>query len=127
MRSERLDASLLNPPAVFLLAAALALPAAAQATVGVTEIANKDGGPVTIFYSSSSEAQLLKRGPHVRGRAHGPEPGGRPLVAGAIQGSLRSAHRRGFLQLRRAIRGPSSNRPLHLRLITFRRQPCCWS
>ena len=63
MRSERLDASLLNPPAVFLLAAALALPAAAQAAVGVTEIANKDGGPVTVFYSTSSDAQPLKRGP----------------------------------------------------------------
>ena len=64
MGSERLDASLRNLPAVFLLAAALALPAAAQAAVGVTEIAGTDGsGPVTIFYSSSSEAQPLKRGP----------------------------------------------------------------
>src|SRR6266849_4738558 len=53
-----------NQPAVFLLAAALALPAAARAAVGVSEIAGKDGsGPVTIFYSSSSEAQPLKRGP----------------------------------------------------------------
>src|SRR5436190_19382913 len=59
MGSERLR----NPPAVFLLAAALALPAAAQAAVGVTEIAAKDGGPVTLFYHSSSEAQPLKRGP----------------------------------------------------------------
>src|SRR5882672_7573272 len=57
-------ASLRNPPAVFLLAAALALPAAAQAAVGVTEIAGKDGGgPVTVFYPSSAEAQPLKRGP----------------------------------------------------------------
>jgi len=64
MRSERLDASLRNRPAVFLLAAALALPAAAQAAVGVSEIAGKDGdGAVTIFYPSSSEAQPLKRGP----------------------------------------------------------------
>src|SRR5882762_2254141 len=65
MGSERLDASLRNLPAVFFLAAALALPAAAaQAAVGVTEIAGKDGsGPVTIFYPSSSEAQPLKRGP----------------------------------------------------------------
>src|SRR3989449_11700152 len=65
MGSERLDASLRNLPAVFLLAAALALPAAAaQAAVAVSEIAGKDGsGPVTIFYSSSSEAQPLKRGP----------------------------------------------------------------
>src|SRR2546425_10936069 len=64
MASERLDASLRNLPAVFLFAAALALPPAAQAAVGVSEIAGKDGsGPVTIFYSSSSEAQPLKRGP----------------------------------------------------------------
>ena len=63
MGSRRLDASLRNLPAVFLLAAALALPAAAQAAVGVTEIAAKDGGPVTLFYPSSSEAQPLKRGP----------------------------------------------------------------
>ena len=53
-----------NPPAVFLLAAALVLPAAAaQGAVGVTEIAAKDGGPVTVFYPSSGEAQPLKRGP----------------------------------------------------------------
>jgi len=64
MGSERLDASLRNLPAVFLLAAALALPAAAQAAVAVSEIAGKDGsGPVTIFYPSSGEAQPLKRGP----------------------------------------------------------------
>src|SRR5882672_527803 len=64
MGSERLDASLPNPPAVFLLAAAFALSAAAQAAVGVSEIAGKDGsGPVTIFYPSSGEAQPLKRGP----------------------------------------------------------------
>src|SRR3989441_2670542 len=64
MASERLDASLRNLPAVFLFAAALALPPAAQAAVGVSEIAGKDGsGPVTIFYPSSGEAQPLKRGP----------------------------------------------------------------
>jgi predicted dienelactone hydrolase len=64
MGSERLDASARNFPAVFLLAAALALPVAAQAAVGVTEIAGKDGSsPVTIFYPSSGEAQPLKRGP----------------------------------------------------------------
>jgi len=63
MGSERLSVSLRNPPAVFLLAVALALPAAAQAVVGVTEIAAKDGGPVTVFYPSSGEAQPLKRGP----------------------------------------------------------------
>src|SRR6267154_834069 len=59
MGSERLR----NPPAVFLLAAALALPAAAQASVGVTEIASKDGDPVTVFYPSSAEEKALKRGP----------------------------------------------------------------
>src|SRR5437879_4798069 len=59
----RLSPSLRNQPAAFLLAAALALPAAAQAAVGVTEIAGEDGGPVTVFYPSSAEAQLLKRGP----------------------------------------------------------------
>jgi predicted dienelactone hydrolase len=38
--------------------------AAAEAAVGVTEIAGKEGdGPVTVFYPSSSEAQTLKRGP----------------------------------------------------------------
>src|SRR5437879_11507599 len=63
MGSRRLDASLRNLPAVFLLAAALTLPAAAQAAVGVTEIAAEDGGPVTVFYSSGGEAQPLKRGP----------------------------------------------------------------
>lgn len=52
-----------NPPAVFLLAATLALPAAALGAVGVTEIAAKDGGAVTVFYPSSAEAQPLKRGP----------------------------------------------------------------
>jgi predicted dienelactone hydrolase len=47
-----------------LLAAALALPAAAHAAVGVTELAGKYGdGPVTVFYPSSSEARPLKRGP----------------------------------------------------------------
>jgi hypothetical protein len=46
MGSERLDASARNFPAVFLLAAA-------QAAVGVSEIAGNDGsGPVTIFYPS---------------------------------------------------------------------------
>ena len=47
MGFERLNASLPNPRAVFLLAAALALPAAA---VGVSEIAGKEGsGPVTVW------------------------------------------------------------------------------
>ena len=50
--------------AALLLAAALALPTAAQAAVGVTEIAGKgDGGPVTVFYPSSGEEKALKRGP----------------------------------------------------------------
>jgi hypothetical protein len=93
MGSERLDASLPNLPAVFLLAAALALPAAAQAAVGVSEIAGKDGsGSVTIFYSSSGEARPLKRGPFTlnfasqgaplrgngRGRPRGSGPCARP-------------------------------------------------
>jgi hypothetical protein len=49
----------------FLLVAALALlAAAAQASVGLTEIVGKDGdGPVTIYYPSSSESQPVKRGP----------------------------------------------------------------
>ena len=63
MGFERLNASLPNPPVVFLLAAALALPAAAQAAVGATEIASKDGDPVTVFYPSSAEEKALKRGP----------------------------------------------------------------
>ena len=55
----------LNPSSRnFLLAAALVLPAAVQAAVGVAEIAGKDGdGPVTVFYPSRSEARPLKRGP----------------------------------------------------------------
>jgi len=63
MGFERLNASLPNPRAAFLLAAALALPATAQAAVGVTEIASKDGDPVTVFYPSSAEEKPLKRGP----------------------------------------------------------------
>src|SRR2546430_6893294 len=63
MGSRRLDASLRNLPAVFLLAAALTLPAAAQAAVGVTEIGSKAGDPVTVFYPSSAEEKPLKRGP----------------------------------------------------------------
>jgi|SRR5882672_10676193 len=60
----RLSPSSRNTTAAFLLAAALALPAAAQAAVGATEIAGKDGsGSVTVFYPSSSEARPLKRGP----------------------------------------------------------------
>src|SRR5204863_4417048 len=58
-RTMRIIPSLRN----FLLAAALALPAAAQATVGVTEIASKAGDPVTVFYPSSAEEKPLKRGP----------------------------------------------------------------
>jgi len=48
-----------------LLAALLFfLCAAAQAAVGVTELAGIGGdGPVTVFYPSSSEAQPVKRGP----------------------------------------------------------------
>src|SRR5258705_22671 len=83
MGSERLSASLPNPPAVFLLAAALALSATVQASVGVSEIAAKDGsGPVTIFYSSSSEAQPLKRGPFTLNFASqgAPVPGNRRLI-----------------------------------------------
>ena len=63
MGFERLNASLPNPRVAFLLAAALALPATAQAAVGVTEIASKDGDPVTVFYPSSAEEKPLKRGP----------------------------------------------------------------
>jgi len=64
MGSGRLKPRLRNKAAVFLLAAALALPAAAPAAVGVTEIAGKDGSsPVTVFYPSSAEAQPLQRGP----------------------------------------------------------------
>ena len=49
----------------FLLAAAFTLCAAtANATVGLTEIAGKDGdGVVTVYYPSSSQAHALKRGP----------------------------------------------------------------
>src|SRR5207302_2454964 len=61
-RTMRLNPRLPNPLAVFLLAAAFALPAAAQAAVGVTEIASKAGDPVTVFYPSSAEEKALKRG-----------------------------------------------------------------
>src|SRR5258708_5546478 len=63
MDLKRLNASLRSRRAVFLPPAALALPAAVQATVGVTEIASKDGDPVTVFYPSSAEEKPLKRGP----------------------------------------------------------------
>jgi len=48
-----------------VLAAALVLVApVAQAAVGVTEIAGKDGdGPVTVYYPTRANAQPLKRGP----------------------------------------------------------------
>ena len=48
-----------------LFAAALALlSVAAQASVGVTQIAGKDeDGPVTVFYPSSGEAKEVRRGP----------------------------------------------------------------
>ncbi len=49
MGSEQLDASLRNLPAVFLLAPALALPSAAQAAVGLSEIAGKDGSAPVSF------------------------------------------------------------------------------
>ena len=61
MRSERLDPRLRNAAVFFV--AALALPAEGLAAVGVSEIAAKDGGPVTVFYLSSGEAQTMKRGP----------------------------------------------------------------
>src|SRR3979490_1119301 len=78
MGSERLR----NPPAVFLLAATLAVPAAAQAAVGVTEIASKAGDPVTVFYPSSAEEKALKRGPFTLNFAPqgAPVPGNRRLV-----------------------------------------------
>jgi predicted dienelactone hydrolase len=47
-----------------LLLALLLWVATAEAAVGLTEIAGKEGdGPVTVYYPSSSEAQTLKRGP----------------------------------------------------------------
>ena len=48
----------------FFVAAALALSsAAAQAAADLAEIAGKDGdGPVTVYSSSSGEAQPVKRG-----------------------------------------------------------------
>jgi predicted dienelactone hydrolase len=51
--------------ALFLVAAALALlSAVAQAGVGMTQIAGTEGdGPVTVFYPSSGEEKVVKRGP----------------------------------------------------------------
>jgi predicted dienelactone hydrolase len=65
-----------EPRLVFLLAAALVLPPAAQAAVGVTQIAGKDESvPVTIFYSTGAEERPLKRGPFTLNFA----PQGAPL------------------------------------------------
>lgn len=49
----------------FLLVVVLVVWAAtAEAAIGVTEVAGKDGdGPVTVFYPSSGDVQTLKRGP----------------------------------------------------------------
>src|SRR5262245_2534406 len=56
--ASRLRAFVLIPTLV------VALAARAEAAVGLTEIAGKDGdGPVTVYYPSSSDAQPLKRGP----------------------------------------------------------------
>src|SRR5258706_6905340 len=63
MSSEGLSASLRHPTSGSFLAAAPALSAAARASVRGADIAAKDGGPVTVFYSSGGEAQPLKRGP----------------------------------------------------------------
>src|SRR5258706_9546998 len=63
MSSEGLSASLRHPTSGSFLAAAPALSAAARASVRGADIAAKDGGPVTVFYPSSGEAQPLKRGP----------------------------------------------------------------
>ena len=49
----------------FIFTAALALAAAAaQASVGLTELPGKDSdGPVTVFYASSTDARTVSRGP----------------------------------------------------------------
>jgi hypothetical protein len=68
-----------------LLAVALALFAAtAEATVGLTEVAGKDGdGTVTVYYPSSSDAQTVKHGPFTfqLARDGAPRRGNRPLPA----------------------------------------------
>ena len=59
MRLTRLVAALSLAAAAFAFAAG-----AAEASVGLTQIAAKDGlGVVTIYYPSMSEAQTIKRGP----------------------------------------------------------------
>lgn len=66
-----------------LLLALLLWVATAEAVVGLTEIAGKDGdGPVTVYYPSSSEAQTVKRGPFTFQMAWQGEParGNRRLI-----------------------------------------------
>ncbi len=49
---------------LFLVIALVVAVATAEASVGLTEIAGKDGdGPVTVYYPSNSEAKAVKRGP----------------------------------------------------------------
>ena len=49
---------------VLLLLVTALLASSAEPTVGLTEIAGKDGdGVVTVYYPSRQEAQTLKRGP----------------------------------------------------------------
>lgn len=67
-----------------LIGAALALfAAAAEASIGLTEIAGKQGdGIVTVYYPSSSDAHTLKQGPFTfRLARHGaPQEGNRRLI-----------------------------------------------
>jgi hypothetical protein len=94
----------------FLFAAALALScAAAQAAAGVAEIAGKDGdGPVTVYYSSSGEAQPVKRGRFTFDLAPegGGSWGGREVARRAVPRRARS-----WLNARRVPGAPTSTRP----------------
>jgi len=67
----------------FIVTLLLLLGAAAQASVGVTELPGLQGdGPVTVFYPSSSEAKPIQRGPYAFTLAAKGEPvaGNRHLV-----------------------------------------------
>jgi predicted dienelactone hydrolase len=69
--------------AIPVLLALLLRAATAEAAVGLTEIAGKEGdGPVTVYYPSSSEAQTVKRGPFTFQMAWQGEParGNRRLI-----------------------------------------------
>ena len=119
----------------FLAALFFFLAAAAQAAVGLTELAGIDGdGPVTVFYPSSGEAKPLKRGPFtltlawqgapVRGNgrlivmSHG--SGGSPWVHSDLAGALVEA---GFVVALPEHQGDNFKDPSTPGPVSWRRRP----